>query len=85
MNSTVPIVAETFKKAGVYDPKRLFGVTTLDVTRARTFISELKGLDVSTFDVPVVGGHAGKTILPVLSQVKAACAWGRVSQRENGG
>mmetsp|Transcript_136850 Transcript_136850/g.193550 ORF Transcript_136850/g.193550 Transcript_136850/m.193550 type:complete len:341 (-) Transcript_136850:41-1063(-) len=71
VNSTVPIVAETFKKAGVYDPKRLFGVTTLDVTRARTFISELKGLDVNKFDVPVVGGHAGKTILPVLSQNNA--------------
>lgn len=71
VNSTVPIVAETFKKAGVYDPKRLFGVTTLDVTRARTFISELKGLDVNSFDVPVVGGHAGKTILPLLSQNNA--------------
>ncbi|KAG0315522.1 Malate dehydrogenase, cytoplasmic, partial [Dissophora globulifera] len=31
VNSTVPIVAEVFKKAGVFDPKRLFGVTTLDV------------------------------------------------------
>ena len=30
VNSTVPIAAEIFKKAGVYDPKRLFGVTTLD-------------------------------------------------------
>lgn len=71
VNSTVPIVAETFKKAGVYDPKRLFGVTTLDVTRARTFVSELKKVDVNTFDVPVVGGHAGKTILPLLSQNNA--------------
>merc|ERR1712228_996059 len=41
VNSMVPIVAETFKKMGVYDPKRLFGVTTLDVTRARTFVSEV--------------------------------------------
>jgi hypothetical protein len=31
VNSTVPICAEVFKSAGVYDPKRLFGVTTLDV------------------------------------------------------
>jgi malate dehydrogenase len=37
VNSTVPIAAEVFKKAGTYDPKRLFGVTTLDVVRARTF------------------------------------------------
>lgn len=31
VNSTVPIAAETLKQLGVYDPKRLFGVTTLDV------------------------------------------------------
>ena len=31
VNSTVPIAAETLKSMGVYDPKRLFGVTTLDL------------------------------------------------------
>ncbi|KAK1079960.1 Malate dehydrogenase, cytoplasmic, partial [Friedmanniomyces endolithicus] len=31
VNSTVPITAEVFKSKGVYNPKRLFGVTTLDV------------------------------------------------------
>ena len=31
-----------FAQAGVYDPRRLFGVTTLDVTRAKTFITEAK-------------------------------------------
>ena len=42
VNSTVPIASEVFKKAGVYDPNRIFGVTTLDVVRANTFIAELK-------------------------------------------
>ncbi|CAO2824936.1 unnamed protein product [Amaranthus hypochondriacus] len=37
VNSIVPIASEVFKKAGTYDPKRLFGVTTLDVVRAKTF------------------------------------------------
>ena len=46
VNSTVPIAAEVFKKAGTYDPKRLFGVTTLDVVRARTFYAQKMGLDV---------------------------------------
>ena len=41
VNSTVPIVAETFKKAGVYNPKRLYGVTTLDVVRAKTFVGQV--------------------------------------------
>jgi malate dehydrogenase len=38
VNSTVPIAAEVFKKAGTYNPKRLLGVTTLDVVRANTFV-----------------------------------------------
>ena len=42
VNSTVPIAAEMLKKEGVYNPKRLFGVTTLDVIRANTFIAETK-------------------------------------------
>ena len=68
VNSTVPIAAEVFKKAGTYDPKKVFGVTTLDVVRSNTFVAEAKGLDVNDVDVPVVGGHAGITILPLLSQ-----------------
>lgn len=72
VNSTVPILAETLKKAGCYDPKRLFGVTTLDITRANTFVSENQGFDVNTTNVTVIGGHAGTTILPLLSQVADA-------------
>uniref|UniRef100_A0A7S0RN61 Malate dehydrogenase n=1 Tax=Pyramimonas obovata TaxID=1411642 RepID=A0A7S0RN61_9CHLO len=68
VNSTVPIAAETLKKKGVYDPKKLFGVTTLDVVRAKTFYADKKGLPVVGTDVPVVGGHAGITILPLFSQ-----------------
>lgn len=38
VNSTVPIAAEVFKRAGTFDPKRLLGVTMLDVVRANTFV-----------------------------------------------
>ena len=69
VNSTVPITAEALKAAGVYDPKKVLGVSTLDVVRANTFVAEAKGLNVKDVDVPVVGGHAGVTILPLLSQV----------------
>ena len=44
-------------------------MTTLDVVRANTFVAEAKGLDVRKVQVPVIGGHSGVTILPVLSQV----------------
>ncbi|KAI9341024.1 malate dehydrogenase, NAD-dependent [Zopfochytrium polystomum] len=68
VNSTVPIVAEALKKANAFDPKRVFGVTTLDVVRASTFVSEIKGTDPEKTKVTVVGGHSGITIIPLLSQ-----------------
>ncbi|OXB78841.1 UNVERIFIED_CONTAM: hypothetical protein H355_011246 [Colinus virginianus] len=68
VNSTIPITSEVFKKHGVYNPNRIFGVTTLDIVRANTFVAELKGLDPARVSVPVIGGHAGKTIIPLISQ-----------------
>nr|AFJ73511.1 malate dehydrogenase [Neocallimastix frontalis] len=70
VNSTVPICAEVFKKAGTYDPKRLFGVTLLDIVRSSTFVSECKGTNPQETKVTVIGGHSGVTIVPLLSQVK---------------
>ncbi|KAK6923198.1 Lactate/malate dehydrogenase, C-terminal [Dillenia turbinata] len=75
VNSTVPIAAEVFKMAGTFDPKKLMGVTMLDVVRANTFVAEVLGLDPREVNVPVVGGHAGVTILPLLSQVKPQCSF----------
>jgi malate dehydrogenase len=68
VNSTVPIVAEVLKGKGVYDPKKVFGVTTLDVVRASRFISEVQKTDPTKEDVTVVGGHSGVTIVPLISQ-----------------
>lgn len=71
VNSTVPIAAEVLKKNKCFDPTRLFGVTSLDVVRAQTFVSEIAGeSDPRKFTVPVVGGHSGETIVPLLSQIK---------------
>jgi len=71
VNSTVPIATEVYKKAGA-DPSRIFGVTTLDIVRANAFVAELKGLDPATVNVPVIGGHAGITIIPLISQATPA-------------
>ncbi|KAJ6114511.1 hypothetical protein N7486_000289 [Penicillium sp. IBT 16267x] len=72
VNSTVPVAAETLKKAGVFGPTRLFGVTTLDVVRASTFAAHALGgsADPKNFVVPVIGGHSGATILPLFSQAQ---------------
>ena len=69
VNSTVPIVAEVLKKHCVFDPKKLFGVTTLDVVRAATFTSSISKAYPREVRVPVVGGHSGITIIPLLSQI----------------
>jgi len=72
VNSTVPIASEMFKAAGVYNPNKIFGVTTLDIVRANAFIAEKKGLDPVNVNCPVVGGHAGVTIMPLISQCTPA-------------
>ncbi|KAF9074683.1 NAD-malate dehydrogenase [Rhodocollybia butyracea] len=69
VNSTVPIVAATLEKAGVFDPARLFGVTTLDVVRASRFLASVSDSSPSECNVPVIGGHSGPTIVPLLSQL----------------
>ena len=68
VNTTVAIAAEVLKQKGVYDPARLFGITTLDIIRSNTFVAEAKGVNPEDVDVPVIGGHSGVTILPLLSQ-----------------
>ncbi|XP_043280254.1 malate dehydrogenase, mitochondrial [Venturia canescens] len=70
VNSTVPIASEVMQKAGVYDPNRIFGVTTLDIVRSNAFIAEAKNLDPQKVSVPVIGGHSGITIIPLISQAK---------------
>lgn len=69
VNSTVPIAVETMKAAGVAKPS-VFGVTTLDLVRAKTFIGQLWNVDPQAVTIPVIGGHSGPTIVPLLSQIK---------------
>merc|ERR1712050_513500 len=71
VNSVVPAMCELYKKAGL-DPKKICGVTSLDIVRANKFVHEETSMGLESIDVPVIGGHAGVTILPVFSQVEAA-------------
>merc|ERR1712080_442545 len=52
-----------------FNPKKLFGVTTLDIVRANTFISQLfpKESKPTDFNINVIGGHSGETIVPLYS------------------
>lgn len=69
VNATVPIAAEVLKKFGVFNPKKLFGVTTLDSVRAETFLGELidEPADSLRGKISVIGGHSGDTIVPLIN------------------
>jgi malate dehydrogenase len=63
VNSTVPIAAEILAKRGVYNPKKVCGVTTLDVLRANTFVGNHLGKDPAGVNVTVIGVSAGSMML----------------------
>lgn len=67
VNSIVPAMCEIYKSKGL-DPLKICGVTTLDVVRANKFVGEAVGADPAKVSIPVIGGHAGTTILPLFSQ-----------------
>mmetsp|Transcript_114584 Transcript_114584/g.370435 ORF Transcript_114584/g.370435 Transcript_114584/m.370435 type:complete len:232 (+) Transcript_114584:2-697(+) len=71
VNSVVPAMAELYKKKGL-DPMKIVGITTLDVVRANKFVGEITGKNPNFINIPVIGGHAGTTIMPVFSQDKIA-------------
>ena len=71
VNSLVPLAVEVLITNGVPDGwKRVFGVTTLDVMRSKAYAAQIGKKDVLKMHVPVVGGHAGKTIIPLISGSK---------------
>jgi len=63
VNSVVPIVNSVLKA-----PSRVAGITTLDVIRASRILGQRLNRDPREIQVPVVGGHAGETIVPLFSQ-----------------
>jgi len=71
VNSIVPAMAELYAKKGL-NPLNIVGVTTLDCVRANKFVGEIAGKNPNYIRIPVVGGHAGSTILPLFSQDKTA-------------
>lgn len=71
VNSVVPAMAELYKKLGL-NPLNVVGVTTLDIVRANKFVAEATGKPPCDVNIPVIGGHAGVTIMPVFSQDSVA-------------
>lgn len=70
INTIVPLAASILKSKGTFDPNRLFGVTSLDYVRAKTFLGDAMNVNPQSVELPVIGGHTGTTILPIISQCK---------------
>jgi len=70
VNSVVPAMCELWKKKGL-SPKKIVGISTLDVVRANKFVQDITGKQC---EIPVIGGHAGTTILPLFSQDPAGAS-----------
>merc|ERR1719197_2220788 len=64
-------MAALYEKKGL-NPMNILGVTTLDCVRANKFVGEITGKNPKFANIPVIGGHAGTTILPLFSQDKSA-------------
>lgn len=73
VNSTVPITVEVLKGKDVFNAQRVFGVTTLDIVRAETFVAGITGeAEPQSLTIPVIGGHSGETIVPLISKASPA-------------
>lgn len=81
VNSVVPVACEVMKKFGCFDPYRIMGVTKLDSVRAVSFLSDFIHCRPSEIVVPVVGGHAGETIVPIFSQTHIPGKWGKKPEK----
>lgn len=78
----VPIAAKVLEKHGVFDPKRLFGVTTLDVVRSNAFVAEIK--------VRLILHHhiTCRLLMTLVAEIKVISlfvlfCWHRVSQSDS--
>lgn len=70
INSLLPLFTEVYRRKGIDGSQRLFGMSSLDAIRTATFVSNELHIAPSMCTVPVIGGHAGTTIIPLLSQLQ---------------
>ena len=63
LNSLVPVYDKVYKRMGIDAGRKIIGLTILDTIRSATFIGEYLGISPDFCSIPVVGGHAGTTII----------------------
>lgn len=68
LNSIVPVSCDVLHRRRVFDERRVFGITSVDVMRTNVATARIIGVKAEKVKVPVIGGHSDKTIVPVLSR-----------------
>ncbi|KAK4887540.1 hypothetical protein RN001_003811 [Aquatica leii] len=66
----VPLISEEYKRAEVYNARKIIGITTLGSSRANSIIGQYAQKDPQTINCPLVGADRSNTIVPVLSQTE---------------
>ncbi|XP_068617885.1 malate dehydrogenase-like [Battus philenor] len=64
----VPLVAQTLKDLGWYNPRRLLGSLAVPEMRASSLAARALGLDPSYTKIPCVGGTEGESLVPLFSK-----------------
>ncbi|KAL1509219.1 hypothetical protein ABEB36_003989 [Hypothenemus hampei] len=64
----VPLVSEEYKKAGVYDPRKIIGIASVGCMRANYYIGLIAGQDASNIRCPIVGGLSKNCLVACISQ-----------------
>ncbi|XP_011500923.1 PREDICTED: malate dehydrogenase, mitochondrial-like [Ceratosolen solmsi marchali] len=69
-NCLLPMMFELYKKLGIYEHGRLFGITNLYSIRANNCASKTIGISPEFISVPLIGGCSTKTCIPVFSHTR---------------
>ncbi|CAH1173588.1 unnamed protein product [Phaedon cochleariae] len=70
IEAMVPLVTEEYKKAGVYDSRKIIGITSVASMRANSHVAVNTGKNASDIVCPIVGGLSSDCVVAVLSQVR---------------
>ncbi|CAK1555729.1 unnamed protein product [Leptosia nina] len=64
----VPLVSETLKETGWYDPRKVLGSVAVPEMRATTLAARALSLEPNYVRVPCVGGTEGNALVPLFSK-----------------
>ncbi|KAF7287904.1 hypothetical protein GWI33_000251 [Rhynchophorus ferrugineus] len=64
----VPLASEEYKRAGVYDHRKIIGVSSMACMRSNYFIGLISGQNVAEIRCPVVGGLSKNCLVACVSQ-----------------